>query len=183
MSAARRGLAGGLVIAAMIAMLASCGNSHDSVAIADASADSAAVRPIDGAWTIELRAARLGFETLHADARGARLVRGELAFVRNHWIRGGEDLPRPTHYGSYDIDFTRLGFDPRHRGELPRVAARTRGRDSVDIVLEPDDPHESVQLHGAWRGASIVGSWSLEPVRAGGDAAGSFTMSRTTTNP
>ena len=172
---ARRGtLAGALLVAGMIAMLASCDDGYS----ATAAGDSPAARRLDGSWTIELRVDRLGFEPVDTRARGVRTVRGEIGLVANHWLRGGEDLPRPTHYGTYDIDFKALDFDPRHGGELPRVAARARGRDSVDVVLEPDDLHESVQLHGAWRGDSIVGQWSLEPVRAGGDAAGRFTMSR-----
>lgn len=175
----RRGrLAGAVVVAAVIAVLASCDDGYG----ASTAADSPEARRLDGAWTIELRVDRLGFEAVNARGRGARTVRGEIALVTNHWLGGGEDLPRPTHYGTYDIDFSVLGFDPRHGGELPRVAARARGRDSVDIVLEPNDPHESVQLHGAWRADSIVGTWSLEPVRAGGDAAGRYAMSRRVTH-
>lgn len=165
------------LVAGGIAMLASCDDSYG----ASAAVDSVEARRFDGVWTIELRVDRLGFESLsaraHARAR-ARTVRGEVALVANHWLGGSEDLPHPTHYGTYDIDFATLGFDPRHGGELPRLAARMRGRDSLDIVLEPGDLHESVVLHGVARGDSIAGTWSLEPVRAGGDAAGSFTMSR-----
>ena len=172
---ARRGTFGGaLLVAGTIVMLAGCDDGYG----ASATVDSPEARRLDGSWTIELRVNRLGFEPVNGRGRGVHMVRGEIGLVANHWLRGSEDLPRPTHYGTYDIDFKALDFDPRHGGELPRVAARTRGRDSVDLVLEPADPHESVQLHGAWRGDSIVGQWSLEPVRAGGDAAGSFTMSR-----
>ena len=176
MTALRRRIANIAMSATVMAMLASCDDGYD----ASAGADSPEARRLDGGWTIELRVARLGFEPV--TPRGDQVVRGELALVANHWLKGSEDLPQPTHYGSYDIPFEKLGFDPRHRGELPRVAARTRGRDSVDMALEPDDPHESVQLHGAWRGDSIVGEWSLEPVRAGGDAAGSFMLWRRRTN-
>jgi hypothetical protein len=48
----------------------------------------------------------------------------------------------------------------------------------VEIVLEPDDEVERVVLHGAWRDDSIIGRWSLEPTRAGGDAAGVFALTR-----
>jgi hypothetical protein len=174
MTAQWRGLAGAATIAAVIAAAVGCDDGHG----AWATVDSPEARRLDGSWAIELRVDRLGFEPVNQRARGVRVVRGEVALVANHWLSGGSDLPRPTHYGTYDIDFRMLGFDPRHGGELPRVAARARGRDSVDIALEPDDPHESVQLRGAWRGDSIVGAWSLEPVRAGGDAAGVFTMAR-----
>ena len=178
MIARRVKLAGVGLATGILAMLAGCDDGYG----ASTAVDSPEARRLDGAWTIELRVARLGFEPVSPRERGIRMVRGELALVANHWLAGGTDLPHPTHYGTYDIDFEELGFDPRHGGELPQVAARTRGRDSVDIVLEPDDPHESVQLHGAWRGDSIVGEWSLEPVRAGGDASGSYTMSRRITH-
>jgi len=174
MTARRGSVPGVMQAAAAMVIVASCNDGYG----ASAAVDSPEARRLDGAWVIELRVDRLGFEAVSPGVRGVRRVRGEIALVANHWLGGGEDLPRPTHYGTYDIDFPTLGFDPRHGGELPRVAARARGRDSVDIVLEPDDPHESVQLHGAWRGDSIVGEWSLEPVRAGGDGAGSYTMSR-----
>lgn len=174
MTARHRTLAGALLVTGMIAMLAGCDDGYG----ASATVDSPEARRLDGSWTIELRVDRLGLEPVGARAPDVRAVRGEIALVPNHWLVGGEDLPRPTHFGSYDIDFDAVGFDPRHRGDPPRVAARTRGRDSVDIVLEPDDPHESVRLHGAWRNDSLVGRWELEPVRTGGDAAGSFVMSR-----
>jgi hypothetical protein len=61
---------------------------------------------------------------------------------------------------------------------MPALTASTRGRDSVVLLLEPEDEVESVRLRGAWKGDSIVGRWALEPAHAGGDAAGSFTLTR-----
>lgn len=174
MTVSRGTVSAALLVAGMLALLAGCDDGH----AASAAVDSPEANRLDGSWTIELRILRLGFAPVNGRERGARTVRGEIVLVANHWLRRSEELPRPTHYGTYDIDFRAFDFDPRHGGELPRVAARVRGRDSIDVVLEPDDPRESVELHGAWRGDSIVGEWSLEPVRAGGDAAGSFTMSR-----
>jgi hypothetical protein len=168
----------GLAIAALIGALMTAAASCDDRRGAGGAVDSPEARRLDGAWAIELRVDRLRFEPVTARAGRSPSIRGEIALVANHWLEGADDLPHPTHYGSYDIDFRTLGFDPRHPGEYPRVAASIGGRDSIDIVLEPDDAHESVHLHGAWRGDSIVGRWSLEPVRAGGDAAGTYTMAR-----
>lgn len=163
-----------LCIAMIAAAIISCDDGHS----AEVGADSADARRLDGAWTIQLRVDRLRLESVADKVGQPRTVRGEIALVSNHWLAGGDDLPHPTQYGTYDIDFNTLGFDPRHGGQLPRAAALTRGRDSVELVLEPDDAHESVHLRGAWRGDTIVGRWSLEPVRAGGDAAGTFSMTR-----
>jgi len=164
----------GLSIALLAATIAGCDDGHG----AGVAADTPDARRLDGAWTIELRVDRLRLEPMTGAAGTNRSVRGEIALVANHWLAGGDDLPRPTHYGTYDIDFSTLGFDPRHSGQLPRAAALMRDGDSLELVLEPDDPRESVHLQGVWRGDSIAGRWSLEPVRAGGDAAGSYTMIR-----
>lgn len=163
-----------LLAGSVIATTISCGDRP----AAGPGVDSPAARRLDGAWVIALQAERVRFESVATRASDTRVVHGEIALVPNHWLDGGDAIPFPTHYGTYDIDFGVFGFDPRSRGELPRVAARVGARDSVVLVLEPDDPHERVQLHGAWRGDSIVGTWSLEPVRVGGDAAGSFSMAR-----
>lgn len=164
----------GPAVAMLVAAVISCGD-HPA---AGPSVDSPAARRLDGAWAITLQAERVRFESVAARAPALRLLHGVIALVPNHWLDGGNELPRPTHYGTYDIDFSLFGFDPRPRGELPRAAARVSAGDSIDVVLEPDDPHESVQLHGAWKGDSIVGSWALEPARVGGDASGTFKMAR-----
>ena len=163
-----------LCVALIAAAVLGCDDGHS----AEVGVDSADARRLGGAWTIELHVDRLRLESVAEGKGQRRSVRGEIALVSNHWLAGGDDLPHPTQYGTYDIDFSALGFDPRHSGELPRAAALARGRDSVELVLEPDDAHESVHLQGAWRGDTIAGRWSLEPVRVGGDAAGTFSMTR-----
>ena len=164
----------GPAVAMLIATVINCGDGPG----AGPGVDSPAARRLDGAWTIALEAERVRFEAVAARASATQVVGGEIALVPNHWLDGGDDLPHPTHYGTYDIDFRVFGFDPRPRGELPRVTALVGVRDSVDLVLEPDDPHESVRLRGAWKGDSVVGRWALEPARVGGDASGSFRMAR-----
>ena len=164
--------------APLLALLAATALSCRDRAGAGPGVDSPEARRLDGAWTIELHAERMRFEPVTAGAHAGGVVRGEVALVANHWLNGGEDLPRPTQYGSYDIDFRTFGFEPRSPGRLPRAEAGLRPGDSVDIVFEPDDPHESVHLKGVWKSDSIVGAWDLEPARVGGDAAGSFVMAR-----
>lgn len=166
--------AASVCIAVLAATIAGCGDGHG----AEVAVDTPDARRLDGAWTIELRADRLRLEPVAGKSAQTLTVRGEIALVSNHWLGGGGDAPRPSQYGTYDIDFSALGFDPRHGGELPRATARMVEGDSVALVLEPGDAHESVYLRGVVRADSIAGRWSLEPVRAGADAAGRFSMSR-----
>ena len=161
-------------IALLAATIAGCNDGHG----AEVAVDSPDARRLDGSWTIELHADRLRLEPVAGKAAQTLTVRGEIALVSNHWLGGDGDGPRPSQYGTYDIDFSALGFDPRHGGELPRATARTVDGDSAGLVLEPDDAHESVYLKGVVHADSIVGRWSVEPVRAGADAAGSFRMTR-----
>ena len=168
--------AASVCIALLVATIAGCSDGHG----AGVAVDTPDARRLDGSWTIELHADRLRLEPVAAKIAQALTVRGEIALVSNHWLGGGGDSPRPSQYGTYDIDFSALGFDPRHGGELPRATARIVDGDSVALVLEPDDAHESVNLRGAARADSIVGRWSVEPVRAGADAAGTFSMTRRT---
>ena len=166
--------AASVCIAFLAATIAGCNDGHG----AEVALDTPDARRLDGSWRIELHADRLRLEPVAGKVAQALTVRGEIALVSNHWLGADGDGPRPSQYGTYDIDFSPLGFDPRHGGELPRVTARTVDGDSVALVLEPGDAHESVDMRGVVRADSIVGRWSLEPVRAGADAAGTFSMTR-----
>ena len=141
------------------------------------SSDSPAAQRLEGAWVVHLRIERLRFEVVAPNSAGPREVTGTLALVANHWLDGRAVPAALSHYGSYDIDFRRLGFDPRLSGQAPSVEADVRGRDSIDIVVEPNG-RERVHLRGAWASDSIVGSWVIEADRTGADASGSFSMTR-----
>jgi len=130
-----------------------------------------------GAWTVRLELTRFRFEALGAYTRHREVV-GEVVLVANHWLDGGNALAHPTHYGTYDLDFAALGFDPRTRGQLPVATARLSGDDSIEIVFDPENERELVRMHGVMKRDSIVGTWELEPSRAGGDAAGSVIMTK-----
>lgn len=159
-----------LVLAA--ALITACG-TRDS---AFSSANSPAAHRLAGSWVIRMRLERLRFEQIAQSEAAAREVHGTVALVANHWLESGT-RPYPSNYGSYDIDFRGLGFDPRASGRAPRLEAQVHGRDSVDIILEPD-ANEHLHLRGSWISDSIVGHWSLEAERTGGDAAGSFALTR-----
>lgn len=153
--------------------LAACARGAQRVA----RTDSLDARRLDGSWHARLRIDRLRFNSIPPAVSATREATGTIALVANDWL-GGDDPFRPSHFGSYSIDFSLVGIEPRHRGQIPQLIAGMHGRDSVEFVLEPEDDVERVVLHGAWHGDSIVGQWTLEPMRAGGDAAGVFTLTR-----
>ena len=155
-------------------IVAGCGGGS----AADRAGDTPEARRLAGAWSIRLQIDRSRFEAVAPSEALVREVRGDVALVANHWLAGNPRVPLPTLYGTYDIDFRPLGFDPRIDGKVPRVEAAARGRDSVDLVFEPADDRQQVRLRGAWIADSIIGRWELDGGRIGGDAAGAFTMKR-----
>lgn len=168
----RRGKRSIVVAMTAAALVAGCGDGARNSA-----ADSPAAQRIEGSWVVRLRLERLRFEQVAGSDGGRREVRGTIALVANHWLDDRAVNTALSNYGSYDLDFRRLGFDPRLAGQAPRVEAEVRGRDSVEIVFEPEG-RERIRLRGAWASDSIVGVWALEADRTGGDAAGSFAMTR-----
>lgn len=159
-------------MAIVVALALSCGGSSQQHA-----GDSPAARRLTGAWTLRLRLQRFRFEAVSTRVP-PRDVIGEMALVPNHWLDGGDALARPTHLGTYDLNFAALGFEPRARGEQPAAVARLSAADSVEIVFEPGNEQELVRMRGVLLRDSIIGHWELEPARAGGDAAGSVIMTR-----
>jgi len=157
----------------VLAITAGCGDDRSR---SEQSADSPEARRLAGAWTVHLHIDRLRFQPVAPDDELRRAVSGDVALVANHWLAADPERPRPNLYGTYDVDFRPLGFDPPIASGVPRVEASVRGRDSVEIVFEPGDTQERVRMRGAWTGDSIVGRWELDGDRIGADAAGSFVM-------
>ncbi len=161
------------LLTAVMAIAAGCGGDRSG---SDRSADSPETRRLAGAWTVRLHVDRLRFETVAPGDALLREASGDVALVVNRWLAGDPQRPRPALYGTYDIDFRPLGFDPLITSGVPRVEASPRGRDSVDIVFEPEDDRQRVSMRGAWTADSIVGRWELDGDRIGADAKGSFVM-------
>ena len=162
-----------LVVGAAAAIVCACGGSKEK----SSTPETPRAQRLAGSWMLRLRVARLRFEPVDTAGATSREVTGSVALVANHWLDRGSMQPGLTHYGSYDIDFGRLGFDPRVSGQPPRVEAGMSGPDSVDIVFEPD-ARERLRLRGAWGRDSIAGHWLLDADRTGADAEGSFVMLR-----
>jgi hypothetical protein len=107
-----------------------------------------------------------------------RVVRGRLAFLENEWLNASyPQIETPTDYGTYDIDFTPFGFEPRNAGQPPTAVAGWLGKDSVEIILAPEQSRTAVAMRGKFAGDSIAGTWEVSISRADG-GGGRFLMSR-----
>jgi hypothetical protein len=109
---------------------------------------------------------------------GAREAHGQIALLANRWLDGS--YPRigtPTDYGTYDVDFTPLGIEPRARGETPTAVAGWIDPDSVQIVLTSTVPGMSLELRGRVMSDSVAGAWRYALTRVS-DGGGRFSMTR-----
>jgi hypothetical protein len=109
---------------------------------------------------------------------GAREARGQIALLANRWLDVSYSrIDTPTDYGTYDVDFTPFGIEPRARGETPTAVAGWIGPDSVQIVLTSTVPGMSLELRGQAAGDSVAGTWSYTLSRVS-DGGGRFSMAR-----
>lgn len=131
-------------------------------------------RALTGAWIAEFTLDGVP----HAlPAPTGRLAKGELALIRSGWA-SDRYLLKVRHLsalGIYDVDFNALGFEARPQNEVPVVGARAYSRDSIEVVLNPQQDHGGVELQGRLVGDSIRGRWYH--VRTGG-ASGTFVLRR-----
>lgn len=82
--------------------------------------------------------------------------------------------PRTVHPGNFEIDFARFGFTLSSRDALGWVVSPG----SIRALLNPAVDHGTVELSGAVRGDSIVGTWRY--VSDPGGATGTFVLRRVT---
>lgn len=125
-----------------------------------------------GTWDARFDIAQSPLDGGHA----AGTVDGRISFLANRWLEGRvAGIASPTDYGSYDVDFRPLGFDPRKEGRTPTAIAGSLPDDSIAIVL--GDADRSVSMRGRLDADSITGTWDASLGRA--DAgAGRFVMRR-----
>jgi hypothetical protein len=159
-----------LAIALLAVPAVSCG---DRAALEQRAASPHAQRLI-GVW--EAR-----FEADPAALRGpgvAHEARGQIAFLANRWLDVSyPQIDAPTDYGTYDVDFTPLGVEPRARGETPTAVAGWIAPDSVQIVLTSTVSGMSFELRGRLVGDSVDGTWSYTMTRVS-SGGGRFVMTR-----
>ena len=158
-----------IVLAAAVTV--GCG---DHAALAERAATTRAQRLV-GVWDVRFE----GEANLASRGEdGARETRGQIAFLANRWLDGSDSgIDTPTDYGTYDVDFTPFGIEPRARGETPTAVAGWIGQDSVQIVLTSTVTGMTLELRGRAVEDSVAGTWSYRLTRVS-DGGGRFSMTR-----
>ena len=131
---------------------------------------AAAARDISGTWEGVFKLDSVWQLPDRAEARSIP--------VRLHFNPVGDASPatssaRTVHPGTFDIDFNRFGFTLSTREALGWSVST----DSMRATLNPTVDHGLVEVHGAFRGDAIVGTWryTSDP----GGATGTFEVRRT----
>jgi hypothetical protein len=164
-----------LTVVAGVVVTASACEHRSSL---DQRVSSARARQLLGAWSVHFERDRAG-EPAPDGTPPPPNVRGRLVLIENRWLNTSYPwIELPTAYGTYDIDFTPFGFEPRQRGAVPSAVAGSFDGDSVGIILEPAEGDQRIAMRGRILGDTIVGTWDILLSRSGGDA-GRFVMSRT----
>jgi len=155
------------------AMLAGCQKTRPPM-----NADESLVaQQLSGAWDMELQLIRsplIALDTTHVP----REIRGKLDLLVNTSLNtsfGGVGIP--TNYGSYDLDLTPFGFDPRITGTPPTAVAGLKSGDSVAIMLSPGNGTGEMLLTGRLSDSTIAGTWQISRERSTGN--GRFVLKRT----
>src|SRR5260221_8054935 len=116
---------------------------------------------------------------LHLDGRGADSLRpsqaaGQIALTLNEERLASSGFGEPPMlFGTYDLDFARVGLAAATYVGFPGVVGRTRG-DSVDLRLAAESKLP-IELWGVVVGDSVVGRWDAHS-RAGPNGAGNFVL-------
>lgn len=129
-----------------------------------------------GTWDVRFHLDR---PVLVAQQAGSpiRDVSGQLAFLANRWVtQSYPAMPSPSDFGTFDVDFSPFGFDPRSENETPTAEAWL-GNDSLQVMLGDPTGDITVRMGGRVVGDSITGRWTVLISRTGG-GGGRFTMLR-----
>ncbi|MEP6904876.1 MAG: hypothetical protein ABI875_02260 [Gemmatimonadales bacterium] len=160
-----------LLTSGVLALIAGCASGSPR----KQHAESALANALAGQWDISLQMDRP--PALVTGAVGSkRNLDGTLAFLANRsleaqYSRAGASID----YGTYDIDFTAFGFDPRDDGKIPTLVVDSTARDSIAIVLTHDPGGIAVKMQGGIKGDTIRGRWQVFFPRLGA-GGGSFHM-------
>jgi hypothetical protein len=133
---------------------------RDSVAVArDISGTWEGVFGLDSTWKL-------------AERPSARSVPARLHFNPVGDASPTTSSARSVHPGTFEIDFGRFGFTLSTQEALGWSVSD----DSMRATLNPTVDHGLVEVHGAFRGDAIVGTWRY--VSDPGGAAGTFSIRR-----
>ena len=105
----------------------------------------------------------------------ARVVRGEIVMRPVPHLPPGSQVSRSVHPGLFLLSFRPFGFDLTSRDALGWYV----GSDEVRMRLHPVVSGGSVEMHGAFAGNQVSGSWRHESDGRG--AAGRFVLRRNAT--
>ena len=122
---------------------------------------------MEGVWSVTL--SRSDIPT-NIDGRIALLTNSSISSRYAH-------VSAVTNYGTYNIDFSKLGFDSPELGKPTTALAGPYGRDSITILLSPNHDDLSLRLSGRRSSRSIDGNWVASFSRAGA-ISGRFVMSK-----
>lgn len=143
---------------------------------AGASADN-----LVGSWDARFT---LDHEFLATTTHGAAIF-GTLLLTRlKSGPRNFQDIPSPSYYGLYDLDFSPYGFDSRRDGAVPtvvaaRLPAQGHPGDSVLIVLDPERRGVTLLIRGDLHDDRVTGKWVTETAsRSGIAVSGEVLMTR-----
>lgn len=150
---------------ALVLVLVGCGTSERGQPTDE---DRAAA--LTGLWTASFVTTR---PFLGHDSGGA--VSGHLVLMPTSRLDDGGGMPRPTHYGAFDVDYRPLGFQLMPAGDVPTLRAALTLHDSV-LLSFGSDPAHTLVVRGQVSGDSIHAVWEYSS-RAGG-AAGSAELRR-----
>lgn len=122
---------------------------------------------MEGVWSVRLSRADIPTN-----------IDGEIALLPNSSISSRyAHVSAVTNFGSYNIDFSKLGFDSPERGRPTTALAGPYGNDSITILLSPNRDDISLRLSGRRSSESIEGNWVASFSRAGA-ISGRFVMAK-----
>lgn len=159
-----------IVVLAVLGWLGGCGRNA-----AERAGASEPARWLTGEWDARF----LGTAQKRGAVPAARPteVRGAIALVANRRLENAPGLDTPTNVGSFDLDFTPLGFDLRDPVRAPVALAAASGSDTVRLAIGSGEALPTVMMLGTWAGDSLVGEWHADLDRVRG-VRGTFVMRR-----
>jgi hypothetical protein len=160
-----------ILVSAAAIVISGCGGENVQIR----AARSKLAGELAGDWEARFRLDRSPRLTAPVSSSKADIV-GRFAFLVNRSLGASyPGLATLSNYGTYDIDFTSFGFDPRDSGRTPTAVAGPIDTDSLEIMLSPDEEGVVMRMRGRLVGDTIRGTWSVVFPRAGA-GGGTFTM-------
>jgi len=130
----------------------------------------ATARDISGTWEGTFR---LDSTWKLSERPSARSVAARLHFNPVGDASPTTSSPRSVHPSTFEIDFSRFGFNLSTREALGWSVSD----DSMHATLNPTVDHGLVEVHGTFRGDTIVGTWRYTSDPGGG--TGTFSVRKT----